>query len=491
MLRMTLSPAIMAELARGQEALEARDYIGAQRTFRRVWQRLPADPAVAQLVANAHRMTGEVATAREVLRTAWARGGWEAPPVAHALGTALLEVGAPAEAVRCFAHVVAQRPADPAGTGALAAATRAAGDPAGAWPLIQRALRLAPRTPAFLLTAAQIRHSLGDLAGAQRWLDQCERERPGHGPTRVQRAYTTLLGGSNAAGWAAYEARPLPHPGTGARGWAGEPLNGGSVLVMAEQGVGDLFQFLRFVPGLAAQGAGTVLVEAPAGTAELLAASGLTPVPRGAHPPTDWYVPLLSLPHLLATDQAVWGERVPYLRPPATAAPLPLPASPPEGRRLGVVWAGNPAFPGGVLRHLDPAQLPRLLTVAGVEWVALQQGDDALDAPPAFTTLPTPGSWGDTARWLASMDGLVTVDTGIAHLAGAMGVRTWVLLAHDPDWRWGLGNDRTPWYPTQQLVRQPAPRDWDGAMSQLLAALHAWRESEGMDGADRGVPGGS
>jgi ADP-heptose:LPS heptosyltransferase len=89
------------------------------------------------------------------------------------------------------------------------------------------------------------------------------------------------------------------------------------------------------------------------------------------------------------------------------------------------------------------------------------------------------------------MDGLVTVDTGIAHLAGAMGVRTWVLLAHDPDWRWGLGNDRTPWYPTQQLVRQPAPRDWEGAMSQLLAALHAWRESEGMDGADRGVPGGS
>ncbi len=468
---MTLSPAIMAELARGQAALEARNYAAAQRGFRRVWQRLPADPAVAQLVANAHRLAGEVVAAREVLRTAEARGGWEAPEAAHALGTALLEVGAPEEAVRCFAHVVAQRPTDPAAVGALAAATRAAGDPAAAWPLIQQALRLAPRTPALLLTAAQVRHSLGDLPGAVRWLDQCDEVRPHHAPTQLQRAYTLLLAGSSAAGWAAYEARPCPTPGTGARPWQGEPLRGGSVLVMAEQGVGDLFQFLRFVPDLAGHGAGHIMVEAPAGTASLLEASGFTTVARGAHPATDWFVPLLSLPHLLQVDHAVQGERIPYLRAPGDAAPLPLPPAPPGVRRLGVVWAGNPAFPGGLLRHCDPAQLARLLTLPRTEWVSLQQGDDARHLPAGMQALPTPTSWGDTARWLSQLDGLVTVDTGIAHLAGAMGLPCWVLLAHDPDWRWGLGSDRTPWYPTQRLVRQPAPKDWAGAVAVLLDRL--------------------
>jgi thioredoxin-like negative regulator of GroEL len=468
---MTLSPAIMAELARGQAALEAQDFATAQRAFRRVWQRLPADPAVAQLVANAHRLAGEVVEAREVLRTAEARGGWGVAEAAHALGTALLEVGAPEAAVRCFAQVVARRPADPAGVGGLAAATRAAGDPAAAWPLIQQALRLAPRTPALLLTAAQVRHSLGDLTGALRWLDQCDRVRPQHAPTMVQRAYTTLLAGSSAAGWAAYEARPRPTPGTSARPWQGEPLAGGSVLVMAEQGVGDLFQFLRFVPALATHGAGHIMVEAPAGTASLLEASGFTTVPRGAPPDTDWFVPLLSLPHLLHVDHAVQGERIPYLRAPRDAAPLPLSPASSGIRRLGVVWAGNPAFPGGLLRHLHPGQLPRLLAAPSIEWVSLQQGDDARHLPAGMQALPTPTSWGDTARWLSALDGLVTVDTGIAHLAGAMGVRTWVLLAHDPDWRWGLGSDRTPWYPTQQLVRQPAPKDWEGAVTRLLHLL--------------------
>jgi Tfp pilus assembly protein PilF len=472
---MPLTHAHVAQLARAQAALEAQDFPAAMTAFRGVWEHHPTDPAVAQLVANAHRLAGDALGAREVLRTAVARGGWEAPEAAHALGGALLEVGDPREAVRCFAHVVHCRPHDPAGIGALAAATRGAGDPGAAWSLIQRALRLAPSSPALLLTAAQIRHSLGDLPGAHRWLDRCEQMRPGHAPTRVQRAYTTLLQGASAAGWAAYESRPLPDPATGARPWLGGPLDGGSMLVVVEQGMGDLFQFLRFVPLLTDRGAGELLVEAPAGTTALLTASGFRTVPRGSRPVTDWFVPLLSLPHRLGMDADLLGSRVPYLKPPGDADPPPLPPLPRDTRRLGITWAGNPAFANTHLRDLRHAHLQPLRAVAGVSWITLQQGDDASHAPAEFFPAPPPTSWGDTAHWLTALDGLVTVDTGIAHLAGALGVRTWVLLPHDPDWRWGLGGTTTPWYPSVRLVRQPHPGEWDGALAALVREIDEWR----------------
>jgi Tfp pilus assembly protein PilF len=474
---MTLTRAQVTQLTRAQEALEAEDFPAAISAFRGVWACHPADPGVAQLLANAHQLAGDALSARAVLRTAVARGGWEPPETAHALGGALLAVGDPREAVRCFAHVVHHRPHDPAGIGALATATRGAGDPGAAWSLIQRALRLAPSSPALLLTAAQIRHSLGDLTGAHHWLDRCEQVRPGHAPTRVQRAYTTLLQGASAAGWDAYESRPLPDPGTGARPWLGGPLDGGSILVVAEQGIGDLFQFLRFVPLLGDRGADQVLVEAPAGTAALLTASGFRTVPRGSRPATDWFVPLLSLPHRLGMDRDLLGHRVPYLAPPRDAAPPPLPAVPHGTSRLGITWAGNPAFANTHLRDLDPAWLPQLCLTAGVSWITLQQGDDARHAPAEFFPAPPPTSWGDTAHWLTSLDGLVTVDTGIAHLAGALGVRTWVLLPHDPDWRWGLGGTTTPWYPSVHLVRQPHPGDWDGALVALTREVAEWRNA--------------
>jgi len=467
----SLAPALLARLGRAQQALEARQFPAAIAAYRAAWELAPGDPAVAQLLANAHLLAGEVPAARAVLRTAVERGGWEPPEAAHALGGALLDAGDPRTAVRCFAHVVRCRPHDPAGMGAPAAAPRGAGDPAAAWPLIQRALRLAPKSPALLLTAAQIRHSLGDLPGAHTWLDRCERERPGHPPTRVQRAYTSLLGGASAAGWAAYEARPLPRPDTGARPWHGEHMEGGSGLVMADQGIGDLFQFLRFVPRVGRHGAGRVLVEAPGATASLLAASGFETVPRGHHPETEWFVPLMSLPHRLGMDAEVLGGGVPYLTPPAEEDAPPLPATPPGYRRIGITWAGNPSFPSTHLRDLDPALLPGLCEVPRVSWISLQQGEEARQAPEGFLSAPPPRSWGDTARWLVSLDGLVTVDTGIAHLAGALGVRTWVLLPHDPDWRWGLGSEDTPWYPTVRLVRQARPGDWIGAIAALTTQL--------------------
>jgi len=131
-----------------------------------------------------------------------------------------------------------------------------------------------------------------------------------------------------------------------------------------------------------------------------------------------------------------------------------------------------------VTRDLDPAFLPELLATPGVNWVSLQQGaiDPAVQAQLASAhLLPPLRDWAMTAALLAQLDGLVTTDTGIAHLAGAMGIRTWVMLQHVPDWRWGLTGDTTPWYPTLTLVRPRVARDWGSVVAKVRGMIGAAR----------------
>jgi hypothetical protein len=462
---MSATPIEHALLA-GQTALERGAYADAADAFRLVREALPHDVTVALMLANALRLADDPLGARSVLETAEATGDWTAPATAHQLAGALLDAGAPFAALRCAEYVRQRLPTDPAALGAVAAARRMVGDAEGAWPLVERAVRLAPREPSLLLTAAQVRHDLRDLPGAERFLTRADTARPGHGPTQVQRAYTSLLRAPSEAGWALFEARPLPVPPTRARPWHGEPLTGQSVLVTAEQGVGDQFQFLRFVAALRDRGAGRVVVECHRDAVSLLMANGYEALPRGSTIETDWHVPMMSLPHRLGTGAALLGDRVPYLTATRRVA---LPA---DGRpNIGLVWAGNPAFPGGVTRDLDPTLLPELVATPDIRWWSLQQGPAGASLVPGLTAAPSPGSWEDTAALLASLDGLVTTDTGIAHLAGAMGVRTWVMLQYVPDWRWGLEHPQTPWYPSVQLVRPRRWNDWRSVVAGVQQAL--------------------
>jgi tetratricopeptide (TPR) repeat protein len=467
-----MTEALERALQAGETALASGDMAAATSAFEAAWHEAPDSVPLALALANVHRLRDSLVTQREVLERAFATGDWSEEQVAYALGSALLEVGAADAALRCFNAVRARRPRDPAVLGALAAAHRVNGEASRAWPFIREALQLAPGTAAHLLIAAQVRHELGDLPGAEDWLDKAERARPDHAPTRVQRAYTSLLRGPSAAGWALFESRPLPEPATGAAPWRGEPLREQSIVVTAEQGVGDQFQFLRFLAALKERGAGHVVVECHAHAVSLLQANGIEAVPRGTAPITAYHVPLMSLPHRCGLGAAVFGERVPYLRSPLHRTASTAAGTTPR-RRLGLVWAGNPAFPGRGTRDFDPALLPLLVDSADVEWISLQQGVAGADAPPGVRQAGALPDWAATAALLQELDGLVTTDTGIAHLAGAMGVPTWVLLQKVPDWRWGLSGTTTPWYPTLTLVRQPQPGDWRGVVERLAQALRS------------------
>ena len=480
---MTYRPSdIEAWLVAGQTALEAGRFVDAAAAFTRVQDAVPGEITAALMVANAWRLAGNTMAVRRALLSVFhhatdAASGPSSIDSAdetamYELGAALLDAGAPAEARQLFERVVRIRPKDPAALGALAGATRADGDPQRAWPIVQRAMAIAPKQPSLLLTAAQIRHALGDLTRARYWLDRAESVRPAHGPTRLQRALTSLMHGPSAAGWADFEHRGLPTPPTtGAAAWHGEPLDGQSILVTAEQGQGDNFQFVRYAAELSRRGATRVVVECHTSAWSLFVASGFDAVPKGEAPTTDLYVPMLSLPHWLGSGADVASERVPYLHTGAAATPRSTSGSALSRPRVGVVWQGNPAFLATTLRDVDVSLLPRLFDVADVEWVSLQYGaTDAIEhdrlSRPELSV-----NWLDSARILAQLDALVSVDTGIAHLAGAMGIPTVVMLPFTPDWRWGLRTTTTPWYPSVQLIRQRTPGDWHGVIDDLASAL--------------------
>ncbi|SMF78249.1 Flp pilus assembly protein TadD, contains TPR repeats [Azospirillum oryzae] len=264
--------------------------------------------------------------------------------------------------------------------------------------------------------------------------------------------------------------------------WHGESLIGRTVLLYAEQGLGDTLQFLRYVPLVAARGGRVVLeVQRPLlslmsgveGAAQIIA--------RGDPlPPFDLECPLMSLPHAFDTVLDGVPADIPYLRPdPVRLARWRDRLGPHTALRVGVVWAGNPRFPGDGDRSPRLAGLRGLLDVPGCRFYGLQMGPgraDLADAvlPESFTDLgPEIADFADTAAIMANLDLVVSSCTGPAHLAGALGVPLWLALPFSPDWRWLTGRDNSPWYPSARLFRQPAPGDWSSVVGHMAAELAA------------------
>ena len=343
------------------------------------------------------------------------------------------------------------------------------------------AVALAPADPRVWSNLGSARYWAGRLDLAGRAFERALALAPGFADGRFHRGLLRLLLGDYVGGFADYEERRKRRSGIvrlrrAIPGWAGEDPAGKRLLVWGEQGLGDTIHFARFVPLLTARGA-EVTLAAPRRLVSLLRTLGGVERVQSFEEPlpaVDLQAPLMSLPHLLGLGAAAAAPLAPYLAsPPASAAFVT------DGRPLvGLAWAGSPTNESDAWRSLALERLSPLLALKGLRFVSLQVGPRAADVAAAglegrLETREDLGDFADTAAVVAGLDLVVTVDTALAHLAGAMGKEAWVMLSHVPDWRWGMKGETTPWYPSLRLFRQESPGDWDGVVRRIARALAA------------------
>ncbi|OJA66666.1 hypothetical protein BGV71_31530, partial [Burkholderia ubonensis] len=378
----------------------------------------------------------------------------------------------------------------------LVTARLAAQDLTGALACAERLVVLAPDNALAMNNVALA------MKEAQRW-DDAERHAaracqlaPGDASHRFNLAIVHLVRGDYAAGWREHEARwdgsgelrgrlpALPGPR-----WRGEPLAGKTLLVWGEQGMGDVLQFCRFIAPLAERvhreggrlawntfpQMGALMQRSLGAHADAFGAGGGV----DALPPFDYEVPLISLPLMLGTGDATLASSVPYLRADPRARDAWRARLAGETRpKVGLVWTGsaghqrNPFRRVGIERYVDAFR-----GIDGVAFHSLQPGAEADVAAARAAGLPIADhtaelkSFDDTAAFIGALDLVITVCTSVAHLAGALGAPTWVLLDVNPHWPWLLERRDSPWYPSATLYRQPAFGQWGPVMEEVATDL--------------------
>jgi tetratricopeptide (TPR) repeat protein len=308
--------------------------------------------------------------------------------------------------------------------------------------------------------------------------------KPDYADAQWNEALALLLLGDFQAGWPKYEWRwrrkETPPRILATPAWDGGDLTGRTILLHAEQGRGDAIQFIRYAPLVKARG-GIVIAECPESLIRLFgSAKGINRLIAvgDALPPFDCHASLLSLPGLLGTTLETTPANIPYL----TAEPEKIDdwrrRLADDGRRkIGLVWRGNPQHANDCRRSIPAAAMAALPRDVDAEWVSLQI-DASPDELAAFAPVALRNAaqgladWADTAALIQALDLVVTVDTAVAHLAGALGKPVWVLLPFAPDWRWMQGRADSPWYPTMRLFRQPAPGGWAPVLADIGEALN-------------------
>jgi hypothetical protein len=316
---------------------------------------------------------------------------------------------------------------------------------------------------------------------------------PDYAEAHKSRAMVRLLRGDFERGWAEYEwrwqcqdfsPRAYRQPP-----WDGSPLGGRTVLLHTEQGLGDTIQFIRYAPLVRACG-GRVVVECERALLPLLrSCPGVADwIAAGAAlPEFDVRLPLLSLPRALGTTLATVPAAVPYLAAdPDLVARWRRELSFSDGVKVGVVWQGNPKNAADRRRSVPLLQFEPLARVEGVRLVSLQKGPGAEQLAEATGRFPVTdygsrldvgaGAFVDTAAAMRALDLVVSCDTAAAHLAGALAVPVWVPLSLAADWRWLLGREDSPWYPTMRLFRQERLGDWAPVFARMAEELGRLRD---------------
>ncbi|MBV8889387.1 MAG: tetratricopeptide repeat protein [Alphaproteobacteria bacterium] len=444
--------------------------------FRRALALVPDCADAHYNLGNALAALGDKAGAAERFRAALALR----PDFADAhvnLGLMLFDAGDYAEAANCYCRALALDPGHAIAHNNLGNVQARRGDLIAATESLERAIRLGPGYIAPRINLGNVILERGAPETALACYESALRLAPDHVEAHQNLGLVRLLLGDFAGGWPEWRwPRPVP-PRFVQPEWRGEPLGGAAILLHAEQGFGDILHFVRYVPLVAARG-GRVILEVPPELLCLLGGiEGAERVIACGEPLPDfaWHCSLLSLPLAFGTELSTIPARVPYIETPAPSGRILPPA--PDRLRVGLVWAGRPQHNRDRYRSLPLAALAPLGRVDGVSFHSLQKGEAAQQIAQHGPALRLDDlgdrlhDFTDTAAAIAGLDLVISVDTAVAHLAGALGKPVWLMLSWIPDWRWLMDREDSPWYPTARLFRQPAYGDWDGVVEQVGQAL--------------------
>jgi hypothetical protein len=317
---------------------------------------------------------------------------------------------------------------------------------------------------------------------------------PSRSEARGQWAMCLITLGDYQRGWREYESRWDCETFEGNkrrdpnRQWGIPPTGhpdvaGKTILLYAEQGIGDFIQFVRYASLFAAQGA-RVIVQCVWTLKSLLEKCDgvrLVYTEREPLPTYDWHIPLMSLPLAFNTTPQTIPANIPYLRADLARSKtwqsrVQSATTPGHRLRVGLTWAGNPKHKNDLNRSIDPTLLSVLAKVEGVDFFSLQKSKEnkKADPPPGLKLLDFTTSlhdFAETAALIEQLDLIISADTAVAHLAGAMGKPTWTLIPFPPDFRWHLQDDKTPWYPTMRLFRQQTHNNWPDIIQKITHAL--------------------
>ena len=482
----------LAECVAGAQALQAGHTNAALARYAAGVALAPNDADVAALHGVALRSVARLADAQKELIRAIALDQSRADSFTQLAQTYRM-AGDRAQAANAFLAAATLRPQDMLAWRDAAEALRLADRLHDGLAAAQHAAALAPYEPSVANTTALLLHRDNQLDAALALCEQARRTAPDDLHLALTHAMLLRTAERYDEGWAMYERRlelpefvQRPHPPNSPR-WTGNSLSGRHILVRAEQGLGDQVQFVRWATLLRAHGAAHVTVQTAPTLVRLLRTvphlDAVTPSDLPA-PPHHVHVDLLSLPHLLGTGANMHRELVPYLAPPGIppAVVQSLAATPAHMMRIGVVWRGTALHADDRSRSMSLAQLLPVLTRCDVQPVVLQQGAprvelEQLDAAARarfIDAAPSCTDMGDTAHVMARCDLVLTVDTSVAHVAGALGRPTIVMVAIPAEWRWGLDRADSIFYPTVRIARQQQAGDWSSVVQHVSHAIDAW-----------------
>lgn len=397
------------------------------------------------------------------------------------LGTVLQEKGNVDAAIEHYQRAIALKPDAANAYNNLGSALKEKGRYEAAIASCQQAIRLDPDHADAHSNYGSVLVDRGDCQEAIAHFEHAIRIRPQHANAHLNLGIVLLMLGDFPRGFPEYhwrwQTRQCPDLRYPQALWDGANFAGKTVLLTAEQGFGDNIQFARYAP-LVAQRGGTVVLACPRPLVRLM--QSLPGIERcvdrdRVNVQTHFHVPLLDLPMILGTTVDTIPAEVPYLQ--AVPEAVPIPAS--DSFKVGIVWASNPANSTSSRRSCGLSHFLSLLQIPNLTLYSLQKEPSEADAavlaahPNIHDLRHQIQDFADTAAAIAQLDLVISVDTAVAHLAGALGKPVWTLLPKVPDWRWMLDRTDTPWYPTMRLFRQATAGDWDTVFLDVITALNA------------------